>query len=73
MLTANECRTMANTCTKWAVESEAEGARKAFLALAREWQYAAIVSDRYAEDHRGLVSNPESRALPNVEPHFGHR
>jgi hypothetical protein len=73
MLAANECRTMANTCTKWAAESEAAEARKAFLALARDWQYAAIVSDRYADDHEDLVSNSDSRILPNVEPHFGHR
>jgi hypothetical protein len=49
MLTANECRSMASTCTKWAADSEAAEARKAFLALARDWQYAAIVADRYAE------------------------
>jgi hypothetical protein len=73
MLTANECRTMANTCTKWAAESEAVEARKAFLALARDWQYAAIVADKYAEDHDGLGSSFESRTLPNVEPHVGHR
>jgi hypothetical protein len=68
MLTANECRTMANTCTKWAVESEAIEARKAFLALARDWNMQRL----YLIDML-MITTANLAPCSTFEPHLGQR
>jgi hypothetical protein len=46
MLTAREYRQFARECTRWAVETDTEETRKSFLALAKDWTFAAMSIDR---------------------------
>jgi hypothetical protein len=46
MLTAREYRQFARECTKWAVETDRDEDRKSFLALAKDWTFAAMATDR---------------------------
>jgi len=46
MLTPREYRQFARECTKWAVETDTAEARKSFLALAKDWTFAALAADR---------------------------
>jgi hypothetical protein len=49
MITSSEYRQFARECAKWAVETKMEEDRKSFLALAKDWTFAAMASDRVAE------------------------
>jgi hypothetical protein len=44
--TSSQYRQFARECTKWAVETDTEEDRKSFLALAIDWTFAAMVTDR---------------------------
>ena len=46
MITSHEYRQFAHECTKWAVEIDTAEARKSFLALAKDWTFAAMAADR---------------------------
>jgi hypothetical protein len=46
MLTSREYRQFARECAKWAVETDTDEDRKSFLALARDWTFAAMAIDR---------------------------
>ena len=46
MITSREYRLFARKCTKWAVETDTAEARKSFLALAKDWTFAALAADR---------------------------
>ena len=46
MITSLEYRQFARECTKWAVETDTDDARKSFLALAKDWTFAAMATDR---------------------------
>jgi hypothetical protein len=46
MITSREYRQFASECTKWADETDTSEARKAFLELARDWIFAALLLDR---------------------------
>jgi hypothetical protein len=46
MITSLEYRQFARECTKWAVETDTDDARKSFLALAKDWTFAAMAADR---------------------------
>jgi hypothetical protein len=48
MITSSEYRQFARECTKWAVETVTEEDRKSFLALAKDWTFAAMATDRVA-------------------------
>jgi hypothetical protein len=45
MITSREYRQFARECTKWAVETDTDEDRKSFLALARDWTFAAMAAD----------------------------
>jgi hypothetical protein len=49
MITSSEYRKFAHECTRWAVETDTEENRKSFLALAKDWTFAAMATDRIAE------------------------
>ena len=44
--TSSQYRQFARECTMWAVETDTEEDRKSFLALAIDWTFAAMVTDR---------------------------
>ena len=46
MITSREYRQFARECAKWAVETDTIEARKSFLALAKDWAFAALAADR---------------------------
>jgi hypothetical protein len=46
MITSLEYRQFARECTKWAVETDTDDARKSFLALAKDWTFSAMAADR---------------------------
>ena len=46
MITSREYGQFAHECTKWAVETDTAEARRSFLALAKDWTFAALVADR---------------------------
>jgi hypothetical protein len=46
MITSREYRQLAGKCTKWAVEADTAEARKSFLALAKDWTFAALAADQ---------------------------
>jgi hypothetical protein len=46
MITSREYRQFARECTKWAIETDTEEDRKSFLALAKDWTFAATATDR---------------------------
>jgi len=46
MITSGEYRQFARECTKWPVETDTDDARKSFLALAKDWTFAAMATDR---------------------------
>jgi hypothetical protein len=46
MITSREYRQFASECAKWAVETVTDEDRRAFLALANDWTFAAIAIDR---------------------------
>jgi hypothetical protein len=46
MITSGEYRQFARECTKWPVETDTDDARKSFLALAKDWTFAAMAADR---------------------------
>jgi hypothetical protein len=49
MITSREYRQFARECAKWAVETDTDEDRKSFLALARDWTFAAMATDRATE------------------------
>jgi hypothetical protein len=49
MITSKEYQQFARECTKWAVETDTEEDRKSFLALAKDWTFAAMATDRVTE------------------------
>jgi hypothetical protein len=49
MITSREYRQFARECAKWAVETDADEDRKSFLALAKDWTFAAMATDRATE------------------------
>jgi hypothetical protein len=46
MTTSREYRQFARECAKWAAETDTDEARNAFLDLACDWFFAALVVDR---------------------------
>jgi hypothetical protein len=44
MITSREYRQFARESTKWAVETETAEDRKSFLALAKDWTFAAMAT-----------------------------
>jgi hypothetical protein len=44
--TSSQYRQFARECTKWAVETDTEEDRNSFLALAIDWTFAAMATDR---------------------------
>jgi hypothetical protein len=46
MITSREYRQFARECAKWAVETDTTDARKSFLALAKDWTFAALAADQ---------------------------
>jgi hypothetical protein len=48
MITSSEYRQFARECAKWAVETNTDEDRKSFLALAKDWTFAAMATDRVA-------------------------
>jgi hypothetical protein len=49
MITSREYRQFARDCTKWALETDTEEDRKSFLALAKDWTFAAMATERVAK------------------------
>jgi hypothetical protein len=45
-VTSREYRQFARKSTKWAVETDTAEARQSFLALAKDWTFAALAVDR---------------------------
>jgi hypothetical protein len=52
MITSSEYRQFARECTEWAVETDTEETRKSFLALAKDWTFAAMATDRVEDKRR---------------------
>jgi hypothetical protein len=46
VITSSEYRQFARECAKWAVETNTDEDRKSFLALAKDWTFAAMATDR---------------------------
>jgi hypothetical protein len=46
MITSHEYRQFARACVEWAVETDTDEDRKSFLALAKDWTFAAMAIDR---------------------------
>jgi hypothetical protein len=46
MTTSREYRQFARKCAKWAVETNTDETRNAFLDLACDWTFAALAIDR---------------------------
>jgi hypothetical protein len=49
MTTPEEYRQFARECAKWAIETQTEEHKTSFLALAKDWLYAAMASERASE------------------------
>jgi hypothetical protein len=60
MITANEYRQFSRQCMKWAVETDKNEDRKAFLDLARDWSHAAIAADAAAAPMERIRTVPSS-------------
>lgn len=52
MITSREYRQFARECAKWATETDADEDRISFLALAKDWTFAAIATDH--AEKRGI-------------------
>jgi hypothetical protein len=59
MITAREYRQFARECAKWAVETDTDEDRKSFLALAKDWTFAAVAADHAAEKQETTRSRLE--------------
>ena len=46
LTTSRKYQQFVRKCTQWAVETDTAEARKSFLALAKDWTFAALAADR---------------------------
>jgi hypothetical protein len=53
----------ARVCFKWAVETDTDEDRKSFLALAKDWTFAAMAADRTEKQEQQGRHVPLERAL----------
>jgi hypothetical protein len=58
MITSREYRQFARECAKWAIETDTDEDRKSFIALARDWTFAAMATDRVGK--RGKARQAEA-------------
>jgi hypothetical protein len=72
MTTSREYRQFAHQCTEWAVETDTDEVRDAFLDLARDWTLAALVLDRAATE-KATETYPRWRSYPSRQPIHPHR
>jgi hypothetical protein len=60
MITSREYRQFARECAKWATETDADEDRISFLALAKDWTFAAIalimLKNEGSKDNREAAS-----------------
>jgi hypothetical protein len=61
MINSSEYCKFAHECAKWAVEIDTEENRKPFLALAKDWTFAAMATDRIAETRKRQDSSVQVR------------
>jgi hypothetical protein len=63
MITSREYRQFARACVEWAVETDTDEDRKSFLALAKDWTFAAMAADRTEKQEQQGRHVPLERAL----------